>query len=313
MRFLCVLPLLLLSAALQAEPRESDLPRRMAALGDSMTEGLFARYSFESGISAGEVWEMIATLGLSAPSQRMLNFRRKFADRGLSWSTGFQKDEFVMSHAERLQRHQKHLFAMNFAESGAESWDLKYQVKHLLAEQEASGLGFDYVTLLMGANDLLATRIDLVTTTEDFITNIESALFQILDANPSAKILLVGVPEFFEILHQTRDEIVTRIWGYKITCDDLRTTILGEKIAFDANHPEYEALIERFQDYQNALLELGLYLEVYFPDARIKVLRNFRTAQRYQETISVDCFHPSYKGQGEIAESTWREGFWPEL
>lgn len=296
----------------EAQEYSEPLPYKMAAMGDSMTEGLFARYSFREGISASDVWRIVATYALSRPSQRIFNIRQRFADHDLSWSTG-EGDNLVFSHAERLREYQPNLQAMNFAESGSTAFDLRYQADRLLDEQDRSGELFDYLTVLVGPNDLLSSRIDQVVTPEVFILQLEEALRPILESRPDLHLLLVGVPEIFEIFANTKDLVVTKIWGQKIYCDDLRSVMYGDAIAFDVSHPDFPTVRQMYEDYQSELHELALMLRFEFPESQIKVLPQFRTRNDYADVISIDCFHPSYKGQAELADITWDAGFWGEF
>lgn len=310
---LTLLPALVFGGGAQAsEPEEHPLPRRMAALGDSMTEALFARYSFRGGISSGELWGIIATYGLSRPSQRMINIRRRYADLELSWSTGYGDDR-VLSHAARIAQHVDWLEAWNFAESGASAFDLRYQADRLLEAQNRTGEGFDYLTLVIGANDLLEPNLQDVVRPEQFSHWVETALTRVLDRNPEMRVLIVGIPEIFEIFRKTAHLEVTRIWGRRILCEDLRSTVYGQAIAFDARHPHFFQVREIFEAYQRELERLTLTLNFEYPQARIKLLPNFQTQEDVADVVSIDCFHPSFYGQAELAELTWEAGFWGHL
>ncbi|MGX9898772.1 SGNH/GDSL hydrolase family protein [Arthrobacter sp. SA17] len=116
-KILVVLLLVLLAVGIQ--PPQASFPRSMAALGDSITR------AHSVCCHPGDQPE-------------------------LSWSTGSNAAQGIQSHYRRLLEVQPGLSRNNNAVSGSTAADLPAQAA------AAASQGADYVTILIGANDLCA-------------------------------------------------------------------------------------------------------------------------------------------------------------
>lgn len=290
-----------------------EFPKRMAALGDSISEALLADYSVESGVGTGELLSMLELARIEDKEERALAFRQIYASYGKSWSTGSDDSNIVYSHFERLLEGQPNLEAYNFAISGARSSALKFQVDALLEMQEREGELFDYVTIMMGANDLISPSLEKMTPALEYVANLEDALRRILQKNPKAWILLVGLPDIFSVFESTKDIVVEKIWKREFTCDEVRKNIYGNYPIF---HPEdkktYRAVKALMQSYREGMLSLADRIQKEFPESRVKAIRELYPQQNPKKAMSIDCFHPSEWGQAELAELSWGESFWSD-
>lgn len=289
----------------------NGFPKRMAALGDSISEALLADYNIESGVGTGELLSMLELARIEDKTERALAFRQLYASYGKSWSTGSDESNIVYSHFERLSESQTNLEAYNFSVSGARSSALEFQVDALLKMQEQEAELFDYITIMMGANDLIAPSLDKMTSPLQYIANVEAALRRILQKNPKAWILLVGLPDIFSVFEKTKDVVVEQIWNRKFTCDEVRKNIYGNYPIFRPEDKEtYRAVKSLMNSYREGMLSLAERIQKEFPEAKLKAIRELFPQQNPKKAMSIDCFHPSEWGQAELAELSWRESFW---
>lgn len=297
-----------------AEPVEIPLPRAMAVLGDSMSEGMLAGYSLEKRPSISVALNILWMASDSDQNQRMLSYRKNLARPDLSWASGNSTRSIVKSHAQRLKEFQPNLVAANFAISGDESYRLNDQIDRLMKAERDQGMNFDYVTLMIGANDLAGESNDDITPPLAYLGNVESALRRLIEEDSHRSFLLVGLPDIHHVFEQSQDFSVIEFWGEKVTCKSMRKDIYGRKtVFFPENQEAYQFTKATLQQYRDGLANLVERLKAEFSETNFKYIREYRLPTNIKKAISIDCFHPSEWGQAELAEMTWAEGFWPNL
>lgn len=148
-----------------ATPR--DLPRSMAALGDSMTRAFL----------------VCAPVG-DCPEA--------------SWATGSFED--VRSHRQRIAEAAGwEVQAHNLAVSGARVADLAAQVRNAVAAEPA------YVTILIGANDACRPAEDSMTPVAEYARDFGAALDALVRGLPQARVLVVSIPDLHRLWEIGRD------------------------------------------------------------------------------------------------------------
>lgn len=293
--------------------QSAPLPERMGALGDSMTEAIFANYSNEKGLPTIEYLNLVRIATLEA-SKRMDAFRRQYAALKLSWATGDDPKNLVQSHFERLRRSVPQLKAWNFAVAGAEMAELSLQVDRLLEVEREEGASLDYLTVLIGENNLMQEDPENVLDPSSFGEQLYESIKRVLDEDSSREILLMGPPPIFQIFDESEKLLGFKMLGYELNCGELRRTIYGRKIPFVKENLENYAFAQQtLQDYLDQIDFVAERLSQVFPTAHIKSVRIPKPKLKAKKILSIDCFHPSEWGQAELAETTWKLGFWPKL
>ncbi len=288
-------------------------PKTIAAFGDSMTEGLLASYALEKGLPTAEYIRMLQIAQMQA-ELRLPAFRKAYANRELSWATGYRKEDLIRSHFERIAAHEPEAKAWNFAVSGAHSKDLSDQIKEMESIVKEIPGGFDYIMLLIGNNDLMGKTLSEMGSAEALEMNLDLAVDEILRLNPRAKLLVSGPPKIFEIFDASKDLQVMKVMKYSITCGNLRKKIYGDEVIFKPEEIEnYQAAQDLLFSYWKVIRELPERVSWLYPEAEIKVIEIPNSEQRAEKLLSVDCFHPSEWGQAELAANTWRLGFWGQF
>ena len=218
-----------------------------------------------------------------------------------SWATG--DNPRVDSHYRRLLRMNPDIRAFNFARSGAKVADLDRQLRGAAAQRA------DYVTVMIGANDLLAVvgRLEngcrpdpgAMTSVEAFRSRFREALERFTKARPEASILvasIVDVTRVWEIF--SGDESVLKVWTRDGSC---RTALKAR-----GTSAALRAVGARLVEYNDILATVC--------DAFERCRWDGGAIGRYAfgkgDFSPVDYFHPNATGQRRIAEITWRAGYW---
>jgi lysophospholipase L1-like esterase len=289
------------------------LPRAMAVLGDSISEGMFSEFSIERPPTLGQVLGMLNLAKQYNKDERINVFRKVYAKREHSWATGNDDSDIVISHFERLRSVRPDVQGYNFAVSGAKSADLANQVENLLAAEGEAGQTIDYLAILMGANDLSGDTLQEILSPMAYESNIYHPLRHVLEINPHRALLIVGLPHIDKVFEGSASLVAYNVLGSKIYCKDMRQNIYGKAIIFDPKNPQYNSTKMIIEMYRNALFQAAKELQQEFPAAYIKTIFDYDIPSLAYKSLSMDCFHPSLWGQSLLAEMTWRAGFWPDL
>jgi len=206
-----------------------------------------------------------------------------------SWATGLGG-----SHLTRIQRLFPDLAvkSFNMAVTGAKSSDLKLQVDQLLK------LRPDYVTLMIGANDLSAWFMARQThRISEFKANVQDAIERLIAVNSQIMILLVAIPDQSRALSLLSKQHLAGPYQ----------SILANLM----NHPELQIMKDSYKELQkkanDALKDLALAFS-----KNVRYAGSVATAAFSDAHLSRhDFYHPSVLGQNLLAELTWQEGFFP--
>jgi lysophospholipase L1-like esterase len=245
----------------------SALPRVMAATGDSITR------AYDVG------WCCVLQ---DSPRH--------------SWSTG--TDSGVYSHYRRLlaagapvagQNH-------NFARSGARMAHLATQLSSAAAQRA------DYVTVLMGANDVCTSSISTMTPTQTFEAQFRDALRSFTAQRPQARIFVSSIPNIYrlwEILHS--NPLAAATWRYFRICQSMLA---------ESNTAEQRQRVAAQEAADNAALARVC---AEFTRCRWDGYATYRTDFTRSEVSTVDYFHPSVAGQNRLAGVAWAASYWPSV
>ena len=218
-----------------------------------------------------------------------------------SWATG--DNPAVNSDYRRLSRLNGRVREFNVAKTGSTMADLQRQLR------EAAAFKVDYVSILMGANDLLRMmrrtggRCTVVpsgmTPVATFTAEFRAALEAFTTLRPSARIMVVSIPN------------VPRLWS-----------LFGDDVAVQAVWQRNGGCTAPASDPRNdAARAIAARRIVAYNAALARVCRAFARCRwdggatyRYPfaktDFSPVDYFHPNVNGQRRIAEIVWRAGYW---
>lgn len=264
--------LLLVPGCLQGSPDGDDgggdtpplaWPTRMTALGDSITRA-YAVVATGSG------------------------FPRDAPER--SWATG----TFPESHASRFVATGALPRGMvyNDAQSGARMAGLAAQVTQAIAKRA------DYVTILMGSNDICGARsLSETTPVAQFETQFRNALEALngsLATLPKARAFVASIPNLTHLREVYGEDPRARgAWDTFGICPAV--------LAADRTSAELAAVDARVRAYNEVLQRV---CEAY-PWCGHDSGAVYATAFTQEAVSTVDFFHPSAAGQRQLANLTW--------
>jgi lysophospholipase L1-like esterase len=254
-------------AVASAEPAVVGPPSSMAALGDSITR------AFNTGPLPFADW----------PER--------------SWSTG--TDAAVGSHYGRLLGLQPSIAgnAYNDAQTGADSADLNAQA------QQAVGQGVEYVTILMGANDVCASSEAAMTPVATFRARVAAALATLAAGVPNTRVYVVSVPDVYHLWSLLKGNLLARtVWSIASICQSLLANAASTDPADEARRLRVR---QRNIDL-NAQLQAACAAQVH---CRYDGGAAFNTVFATADVSNRDYFHPSASGQGTAAAVTWAAGY----
>lgn len=238
------------------------LPVSMAALGDSVTTGFGS------------------CLSLTTCTRN-------------SWSTG--DGLRVDSHYRRLRDMHPAIRdkARNHAAGGARVAALTGQATAAVKSP------VEYVTVLIGANDVCRRRVEEMTPVRTFRAEVDQALGVLRAADPRPRVLVASVPDLYrlwEIGHT--NERAVRAWSRGI-CPAL---LANATSTAEADVARRSAVRERIDAY-NA--QLAAACRRYGSRCRYDGGAVHRVRFTLDLVNPLDYFHPNVAGQNKLADVTW--------
>ncbi|MDQ2951500.1 MAG: GDSL-type esterase/lipase family protein [Chloroflexota bacterium] len=252
------------------------LPNSMAALGDSIT--------------------------------RAYNTGSAYTDNPAgSWSTGTTAS--VNSHYTRVSAQNPAIAGKNFndAVSGAKIADLAGQVS------VANGQKVDYVTILMGGNDVCTSSEATMTSVADFNARFKTAMTALAQGSPNAKVYVLSVPDVYNLWAILKNNGSARFtWAIFGICQSLlaRPTSTAQ-----ADVDRRARVQQRNKDFNLQLATVCAAYATYLAaggsgQCRYDGGAAFNTKFVPADVSTRDYFHPSLAGQAKLASVSWSAGYW---
>jgi lysophospholipase L1-like esterase len=213
-----------------------------------------------------------------------------------SWSTGSSGS--VLSQYRRILAKNPAIsgHAYNDAKTGAKMADLPGQL------QTAGGQGAQYVTVLMGANDLCTSSAATMTPTATFRSSFEQALSAYVAAQPTGHVFVSSIPNIYQLwslLHTTSS--ATSTWRTFGICQSM--------LASSNTEAQRQLVVTREQEFNAALAQVCTAT----PNCLWDGGKTYGYAFVKSDVSTVDYFHPSVSGQNKLAALTWSASYWPAL
>jgi len=253
--------------AAQADPAKVGYPNSIASTGDSITRA-FNTCSFPF---------------VDCPAN--------------SWSTGTSPT--VNSHYRRILAANPAISGRNYndAKTGARMSGLLTQVEAAVSQHA------EYVTVLMGANDVCTSSESTMTPVDTLRSQLRSALATLSAGSPNARIYVVSIPDVYhlwQILHTNLSAVLT--WTFGGICQSLLANPMSTSSADDARRLRVR---QRSIDDNTAIAGVcAEFIHCRFDGGAAFALQ-FTTA----DVSTRDYFHPSISGQAKAANVTWNAGF----
>jgi lysophospholipase L1-like esterase len=213
---------------------------------------------------------------------------------GHSWSTGYVPFDGIASHYERIRAGNLAILGRrhNNAVSGARMADAPAQARRAVAQ------GAEYVTILMGANDLCGWDGTL-TPTRTFRAQFEDTLGILRAGLPGSRVFVASIPNLHQLWSILRtDPVAQLVW---------RTAGICPAMLDPRNTPaDRQAVVDRERELNAALDAVcATWFNCRFDNY---LIYNYNFTR--DQVSRLDYFHPSLKGQATLAALTWEASWW---
>lgn len=213
---------------------------------------------------------------------------------GHSWSTGNVPLDGIASHYERLRAQNPAIrgHRWNNAVSGAQMADAPGQARSTV------GQGAQYVTILMGANDLCGWDGTL-TPTATFRAQFTETLDILRTGLPASHVFVASIPNLYQLWSILRtDPVAQVVWQAAGICPSM--------LNFFNSPADRQAVIDR-QAELNQVLESVC---ATWSNCRFDNYLTYNYAFTRSMVSKLDYFHPSLSGQATLSTLTWNASWW---
>jgi lysophospholipase L1-like esterase len=252
-------------AALPADASAAPLPNSMAAIGDSITRAA----------------DVCCFYG-DHPEH--------------SWSTGDDGSDVIDSQYERIAASNPAIqgHAHNDALSGAKMEDADGQASRAVSQDS------QYVTILMGANDVCTSSRGTMTTVANFRSQFQTAMRTLERGLPAkAHIFVSSIPNIYrlwKILHT--DPVAEAVWYAARICQSMLSPFNTKA--------DRSAVLHQEQRFNQVLGDVC----AKHANCRFDHMAVFEYHISTSDVSTLDYFHPSLRGQAALASLTWSASWW---
>jgi lysophospholipase L1-like esterase len=212
---------------------------------------------------------------------------------GNSWSTGTSTS--VNSQYLRLKALNPNINGKNYnqAKTGAKMADLNGQVAG------APG-GVEYVTILLGANDVCTSGESTMTSVTTFTSQFQTAMNSLKTRYPNAKVFVASIPNIYNLWSILKGSSSARsTWNLLNICQSM---LANPSSTASADEARRQRVNQRNVDFNAALKSV---CTAYGSNCRYDDNAVFNTAFVTSDVSTRDYFHPSVSGQAKLANVSW--------
>ena len=213
-----------------------------------------------------------------------------------SWSTGYASDT-ITSHYERLLSRNPAIsgHAVNLAVTG---------VKMASGPTQAGNVPSDvqYVTILLGANDVCTSSISTMTSTSTFESQFWNTLFNVHWKAPKALVFVSSIPNVYQLWSTLHGNVAARlVWASAKICPSMLSSSNTEA--------QRQAVATREGDFNKAMQRVCTSA-TYSAFCRWDNFTTYNVAFSSSQVSTLDYFHPNQSGQAVLASKSWGASYW---
>lgn len=210
-----------------------------------------------------------------------------------SWSTG--DNTAVNSLYRRILALNPSIsgHSNNYARSGAKVLDLYGQVLF------ANTLHSQYMTILIGANDVCASSESAMTSIQDFHDRFLTGMNTAVSGNPGVRIYVVSIPNVYNLWSLFKGKLsATNIWDGLGICQSM---LANPTSTAQADVDRRNRVRQRNIDFNTQLQQVcAQFSQCHFDNNAV-----FNTTFVTTDVSTLDYFHPSLAGQAKLASVAW--------
>jgi len=212
-----------------------------------------------------------------------------------SWTTGYSSLDSVRSHYERIRATHPAIAGHDFSDAvtGAKMRDGPAQALSAVAQ------GAQYVTVLLGANDLCTSSPATMTPTDTFRQQFADTMATLDPDGRDIHVFVSSIPNLLRLWEVLHTSFTARlVWSLGRICQSMLAS---------SNGPEQrQAVAEHEVDLNRALSDVcGQYANCRFDN-----LATYEFQFSSGDVSVLDFFHPDLDGQRKLADVTWSASWW---
>jgi lysophospholipase L1-like esterase len=284
--------------------RSQQLPERLPGarhrvpIGISILVAFLALAGSSNGAAGATYPNSMASTGDSITQAYNTGFFPFTDNPSASWSTG--TDSSVNSHYLRLLALNPAISgqAHNDSRSGARMVDLNGQMATVVGQH------VDYVTVLMGGNDVCQPTVAQMTSVDDFRAQFTAAMTTVTTGSPAARVYIVSIPNVYQLWSTLKDNAAARfVWSIFGVCQSMLANPLSTS---KRDVRRRDQVLQREIKFNTVLEQVCSN----YPQCRFDGNAVFNFAFPASDVSTRDYFHPSLAGQHDLAAGSWSAGFW---
>ena len=245
-----------------------------------------------SGVTGGYP-DSMASLGDSITQAVNPGLSLLGAQPQYSWSTG--EEPTVQSHYYRILQQNSLISGNNHndAVSGARMTHLNSQAQTTVSQ------GVEYVTILMGANDVCTSSEATMTPVQTFRSQFQQAMDALTSGLPDARIFVASIPDIYRLWFILNDNpSAVFIWSTFSICQSM---LANPESTAPADVERRDRVRQRNIDFNTELADAcALYANCLFDNDA-----GFNAQFEPIHVSTLDYFHPSIAGQTLAASVSW--------
>jgi hypothetical protein len=167
----------------------------------------------------------------------------------------------------------------------------------------AVGLQPDYVTVLIGGNDVCTDTVGEMTSVADFRVQFEAAMATLTSGSPGTHVYVVSIPDVYQLWSLFKGNFWARfVWSVGDVCQSLLANPTSTQQVDVQRRLEVR---QRDIDFNTQLAQVcAVYASRCHFDGNAVFNTPFTTSD-----VSGDYFHPSIAGQAKLASVSWAAGY----
>jgi lysophospholipase L1-like esterase len=263
----------------------NPLRKTVMVAGAAMAVAIVAALAAPASADGGRVPNSMAAVGDSLSQAYNVQYPNFGDNPQYSWSTG--TDPAVNSQYQRLLAINPNIAgkAYNYSVSGSRMEHLDGQLKQAAARK------VEYVTVLMGGNDLCKSTIAAMTPTNVFQAQFAQAMANFTATNPRARIFVSSIPSVYQLWSALKDDPTAQyVWQTYGVCQSM--------LSMNNTEADRQRVDRQQQAYNRALATVCAKYDQCQSDNN--AVYNFKTPAA--DFSNIDYFHPNLNGQNDLAE-----------
>jgi lysophospholipase L1-like esterase len=213
-----------------------------------------------------------------------------------SWSTGYDGSDIVTSQYEHILGSNPAIAGNEFndAVTGADMADAAGQAASAVSQ------GAQYVTILMGANDLCTDSTSTMTQPSVFRSEFRSAMATLESGLPNAHVFVSSIPDVYQLWSVLHDDSSAEfVWYAAQICQSLLSPFNSET--------DRQKVVTRERSFNSILKQTC----GHYANCRFDNFATYNSKFTADMVSTLDYFHPDLDGQAALASATWAASWWP--